>query len=61
MIDLLNWLRPFNRGLIRFEIDGRSLLEIIEDKIRREKPYDGQFLVQVSGSRYTFDRPKPRG
>ncbi|NQT16802.1 MAG: 5'-nucleotidase C-terminal domain-containing protein [Planctomycetes bacterium] len=61
LIDLLNWLRPFNRSLIRFEIDGKTLLEIIEDNIREEKPYDGQFLVQVSGCRYAFDRSRPRG
>ena len=61
MIDLLNWLRPFNRSLIRFDIDGKTLLEITEDNIREEKPYDGQFLVQVSGCRYAFDRSRPRG
>ncbi|MBC8871570.1 MAG: 5'-nucleotidase C-terminal domain-containing protein [Planctomycetes bacterium] len=61
LMDLLNWLRPFNRALIRFEIDGKSLLEIVEDNIREEKSYDGQFLVQVSGCRYAFDRSQPRG
>lgn len=61
LIDLLNWLRPFNRSLIRFEMDGESLLEIIEDNIREEKPHDAQFLVQVSGCRYAFDRSRPRG
>jgi len=61
LMDLLNWLRPFNRALIRFDINGKSLLEIVEDNIREEKSYDGQFLVQVSGCRYTFDRSQPRG
>ena len=61
LVDLLNWLRPFNRALIRFEMEGKVLLEIIEENIRAEKPYDGQFLVQVSGCRYAFDRSRPQG
>ncbi len=61
LFDLLNLLRPSNRVLVGFKIDGAGLLEILEDNIRQEKSFDGQFLVQVSGCRYAFDRSRPAG
>ncbi len=61
LFDLLNLLRPSNRVLVSFNIDGAGLLEILEDNIRQEHSYDGQFLVQVSGCRYAFDRSRPAG
>jgi predicted esterase len=61
MIELFNWLRPFNQTLARFKMDGKTLLEILEDNIRENEPGAEQFLVQVSGCRYAFDRSKPRG
>ncbi|MDA0744980.1 MAG: 5'-nucleotidase C-terminal domain-containing protein [bacterium] len=60
-IELFNWLRPFNQALARFQMDGKTLLEILEDNIRENEPGAEQFLVQVSGCRYAFDRSKPRG
>jgi hypothetical protein len=60
LIELLNWLQPFNQTLAKFRMDGRTLLEILEDNIRENEPGAGQFLVQVSGCRYSFDRSRPR-
>jgi predicted esterase len=61
LFDLLNLLRPSNRVLVSFKIDGAGLLEILEDNIRQENSFDGEFLVQVSGCRYAFDRSRPVG
>ena len=61
LIELLNWLRPFNQELAKFRMQGSTLLEILEDNIRENEPGAGQFLVQLSGGRYSFDRSKPRG
>lgn len=61
LFDLLNLWRPSNRVLVSFKIDGVGLLEILEDNIRQENSYDGQFLVQVSDCRYAFDRSRPSG
>ncbi|QDV24837.1 5'-nucleotidase C-terminal domain-containing protein [Aureliella helgolandensis] len=61
LFDLLNLIRPSNRALVRFTIDGAGLLEILEDNIRQQESFDGQFLVQVSGCRYAFDRSLPAG
>ncbi len=60
IVDLLNWIRPFNRCLSTFRISGKGLLEILEANIRNEKKYV-QYLFQVSGCRYAFDRSRPRG
>lgn len=60
LVDLLNWIRPCNRCLSTFEISGEGLLEIIEDNIRNGKKY-AEFLLQVAGCRYAFDRSRPKG
>ncbi|MBT3375430.1 MAG: DUF4838 domain-containing protein [Lentisphaerae bacterium] len=60
LVDLVNWLRPFNRVLSTFEITGRDLLEIIEDNVRKDSKFS-QHLIQVSGCRYAFDKSKPKG
>jgi len=60
LVDLLDWIRPFNRCLSTFEIDGKGLLEILETNILEDKK-KAELLVQVSGCRYAFDRGKPKG
>jgi hypothetical protein len=60
LVDLLNWIRPCNRILSTFEITGKGLIEIIEDNIRNDKKH-AEYLVQVSGCRYAFDRTRPKG
>ncbi len=60
MIDLFDWIRPCAWTLCEFKLDGKSLLEILEDNIRDE-PKDKEFLVQTSGFRYAFDRSRPQG
>jgi len=60
IVDLLNWIRPMNRCLSVFEINGEGLMEIIEDNIRDQKK-ELEFLVQVSGFYYAFDRNRPKG
>lgn len=44
LFDLLNLLRPSNRVLVGFEIDGAGLLEILEDNIRQQNSFDGDML-----------------
>lgn len=61
LIELFNWLRPFNQALAKFEMTGEELIEILEDNIRENEPGADQFLVQVSGCRYSFDRSLVRG
>jgi len=60
IIDLFDWIRPSNCNLSTFEISGGGLLEIIEDNIRNSKK-EVEFLLQVSGCRYEFDRSRPKG
>ncbi len=60
LVDLLNWLRPTNSNLGTFSVTGTELLKIIEDNIRSEVDED-EFLLQVSGCRYEFDRQRPQG
>ena len=60
LADLLDWIRPFNRCLSTFEIAGKGLLEILEANVLNDKK-KAEFLVQVSGCRYAFDRTKPKG
>ncbi len=60
LVDLLNWIRPCNRCLSMFDISGAGLLKILEDNIRNEKK-DAEFLLQVAGCRYAFDRRRPKG
>ncbi|MBN1343999.1 MAG: 5'-nucleotidase C-terminal domain-containing protein [Phycisphaerae bacterium] len=60
IVDLLNWIRPCNRCLSTFTITGKDLLEIIEDNIR-DDPKQAEFLLQVSGCRYAFDRNRAKG
>ena len=63
VVDLLNWIRPFDRAVVSFELKGSDLLTIIEDNIidgnSRSKRL--RVLPQVSGCRYEFDRSRPRG
>ncbi len=59
-VDLFNWLRPTNSNLGTFEVTGKDLLEIIEDNIRDAEGED-EFLLQVSGCRYAFDRNRAKG
>ena len=60
LVDLLNWIRPCNRVLSTLEITGKELLDIIEDNVRTEEKFC-QYLIQVSGCRYAFDKSKPKG
>ena len=60
LVDLLNWTRPFLRRLCTFECTGRDVLDIIEANIL-DKPAELEYLVQVSGCRYAFDRARAKG
>jgi len=60
LVDLLNWLRPTNRCLYTFGVTGNILLEIFEDNIRNSESED-EFLLQVAGCSYEFDRNRPQG
>ena len=60
LADLYDWLRPFVRRLGTFSVHGRDLLDIIEANIR-DTPKEAEYLVQVSGCRYAFDRSRPPG
>ena len=60
LVDLLNWTRPFLRRLCTFECTGRDLLDIVEANIR-DRPKELEYLVQVAGCRYSFDRARPKG
>ncbi len=60
MIDLFDWIRPYAWCLSTFQISGRDLLDILEDNIR-DGEKEKEFLVQVSGFRYAFDRSRPQG
>ncbi len=59
-IDLFDWIRPYAWCLCAFDLPGRDLLEILEDNLRDEEQ-EKEFLVQVSGCRYAFDRSRPLG
>ena len=60
LIDLLNWLRPCVRRMCRLQCTGGELKDIIEANILNDAK-KAEFLVQVSGCKYAFDRSRPRG
>jgi len=61
MVDLIQASRPFEQMLVMALLSGRDLLEILDANI--PDPGNGKLdrLVQVSGTRYTFDRRLPKG
>jgi len=58
--DLTDALRPTECILVRVKLKGDVLLDILDDNARAEKKTE-DFLVQVSGCKYSFDRSRPRG
>ncbi|NNE99209.1 MAG: bifunctional metallophosphatase/5'-nucleotidase [Pyrinomonadaceae bacterium] len=59
--DVISML-PFNNPIVKIELDGKTLLEVLEHSVARsaEDNEPGRF-PQVSGMKFTFDTSKPAG